>query len=78
MPKYRCVGCGKIHFDNDYSKEDGDILLNDDKTEIRRRFLYWFLGRFYTDDSMTTDNYDEIVDKIEEITSLKSDKEKKE
>jgi hypothetical protein len=27
MPKYKCVGCGNIHNDNDYSKKDGDILV---------------------------------------------------
>jgi hypothetical protein len=27
MPKYKCIGCGQIHNDNDYSKEDGDILI---------------------------------------------------
>lgn len=28
MPRYKCVGCGEIHNDNDYSKEDGDILVS--------------------------------------------------
>ncbi len=29
MPKYNCIGCGQVHDDNDYSKEDGDILIDD-------------------------------------------------
>ena len=28
MPKYKCVGCNQIHNDNDYSEEDGDILID--------------------------------------------------
>ncbi len=29
MPRYKCVGCGQIHDDDDYSKEDGDILIEE-------------------------------------------------
>ncbi len=27
MPKYKCIGCGEIHNDNDYSEKDGDIII---------------------------------------------------
>lgn len=30
MPKYKCIGCGQVHNDNDYSKEDGDIIITDE------------------------------------------------
>jgi len=30
MSKYKCIGCSQIHNDNDYSKEDGDILIEED------------------------------------------------
>lgn len=36
---------------------------------MKKEFLRWFMGRFYGDDSMTTENYDEIIDKVEEIGS---------
>jgi len=26
---YLCIGCFQIHYDNDYSKEDGDIELTE-------------------------------------------------
>jgi hypothetical protein len=26
---YMCIGCREIHFDSDYSEEDGDILIID-------------------------------------------------
>jgi hypothetical protein len=29
MNKYKCSGCGKVHNDNDYSKEDGDVLIKE-------------------------------------------------
>jgi len=31
---YFCVGCRQVHFDNDYSKEDGDLEIVD-----KNRFL---------------------------------------
>lgn len=34
MPKYNCVGCGMIHSDSDYSKEDGDILVTKEQEEM--------------------------------------------
>jgi len=27
MKIYFCVGCRQVHYDNDYSKEDGDLLI---------------------------------------------------
>ncbi len=29
MVKYKCIGCGEIHNDDDYSKDDGDILIEE-------------------------------------------------
>ncbi len=26
---YFCVGCRQVHYDNDYSKEDGDLEITD-------------------------------------------------
>jgi len=36
MPKYKCIGCGEIHNDNDYSKEDGDILIGKREEELKK------------------------------------------
>ena len=36
MPKYKCIGCGEIHNDNDYSKEDGDILIGKREAELKK------------------------------------------
>ena len=52
MPRYKCIGCGEIHNDNDYSKEDGDILLeNKCKTESMKEGLWLTaMGRIVLDD----------------------------
>ncbi len=42
MPKYKCIGCGKIHDDNNYSKEDGDILINERNNKIEEILLRYF------------------------------------
>jgi len=28
-PLYFCIGCRQVHNDNDYCKEDGDLLIPD-------------------------------------------------
>ena len=33
MVKYKCIGCGEIHDDDDYCKEDGDILIRETLSE---------------------------------------------
>lgn len=40
MPKYKCVGCGQIHDDNDYSEKDGDKLFTSDFDMGETKVLY--------------------------------------
>jgi hypothetical protein len=53
MPKYKCCGCGEIHNDNDYSSENGDVLIPDLKKETcKHHFIevkgnvWWFIYAF--------------------------------
>jgi len=37
------------------------------KIITKEKLIKWFIGRFYGNDDMTTDNYDEILKKLEEL-----------
>ncbi len=52
MPRYKCIGCGQVHDDNDYSASDGDILLEPEcKPECNKGGLWLSaMGRIVLDD----------------------------
>ena len=60
MPKYKCIGCGEIHNDNDYSKEDGDILIGKREEELNSKR-----------EEVTEEEHEERLKKLKEIGLLK-------
>lgn len=45
MKLYFCIGCRRLHYDNDYSRGDGDLIVYDHKKffesveEVKKRFV---------------------------------------